>query len=124
MAPLKGCAFVSDAVNAVPLTVVEPPSHCAIEAQRGHGPLQTCSTRSPQLCPAGHDPQSTPCPHPSPTTPQYLPNGCWQTRGKQSPLGGMPHTFGSPPPPQRKPGGQLLPQSTVSPQPPPILPQN
>jgi hypothetical protein len=75
----------------------------------------------PQVWPAGQPAQSMVRPQPSPTSPQYLPVGCWQVSAVQF-VGVEPHTPGIPPPPQVWPAGQPA-QSRTRPQPSPMLPQ-
>src|SRR5215470_5555316 len=69
-----GSGALSAPVNTVPLIVVTPPpGHVGICAQSGHGTPHTPLPRAPQICPAGHAPQRSVPPHPSPMSPQYNP---------------------------------------------------
>ena len=72
-----------------------------------------------QALPAGQAPQSSECSQPSPIVPQYWPPWNVHDIGVQLGLPQIPCTFA----PQAWPAGQVLPQSTMPPQPSPTTPQ-
>jgi hypothetical protein len=101
------------------MVVATAPSQTAIWPQREQGALQTLSLHRR---PVGHAPHARLLPHPSPIVPQNVNDAPLQMIGVQSMGPGKPQTFGTPPPPHVK-GGRQVPQSSLSPHPPPIRPQ-
>jgi hypothetical protein len=76
--------------------------------------------RVSHVAPLAHPPQFSEWPQPSPIVPQYVPPAKAQVLGVQF---GLPHTLGTPEPPQVSGAVQALVQSSVRPQPSPIVPQ-
>jgi hypothetical protein len=88
---------------------------CSAHVRGLHDPPQTPGTPPPpQTCPGGHVPQEAMrLPQPSPAGPHAMPS-CAQVFGMQPPPSGMPHWFGTPPPPQVC-GHTQLPHTAVMP---------
>ena len=101
----------------VPQYVTPAPAQLVLATQAGA--MQICFWAS-QVVPAAQPPQSRACPHPSPTDPQYLPPANVQLVGVQL---GLPQRFATPEPPQVSGAVQSSPQSTLRPQPSPMVPQ-